>query len=143
MFDPKNARGSLLFETLISLLVLAIGVTACIHIFGNALYANNRNFEQLQARRYLDNYLFSIFSISGEISAEGLSGEQEIPSKNPGKSLFYRWKLEPLFLAQAQNDDGKLGMKKNYARLRMRIMEKNQNSLFDADTVVSRSPGAA
>ncbi len=140
---PKilNAKGSLLFEALIALLILAVGVTASIRLFGQALQSSSRNFDQLRARRFLDNKLFSIYSGAGEILEEERSGEEEIPGKPEDKSLKFAWRLEPLMENEAA--ENVVVGKKEYARLKMAVAGPRDNPVFNTESVVTRQRSAA
>lgn len=143
MFNLKNCKGSLLFETLIALLILAVGITASLRLFGQTLQASSRNFDQLRARRYLDNRLFFVFAGTGEIVGDDSSGEEEIPGKSQEKPLKYAWRIEPLLASAAGEETRNIAGTKDYGLLKMSVAADRGNRIFDAETVVTYSRGVA
>ncbi len=141
MVDIKNSKGSLLFETLIALLILAVGVTASIRLFGQALYASGRNSDQLRARRFLDNRLFPVFAGVDSAMNEENSGEENIPSEANEKPLSYEWSIEPLHGTAQAKAGGNIVGKKEYGRLKLSIAGESDNRIFDAETVVMQVKG--
>ena len=55
-------RGSLLFETFVALMILSIGITSSLRVFGEALFINTRNRQKQAAKAGIDHVLFSWFA---------------------------------------------------------------------------------
>jgi len=59
---PRNdKRGSLLFETFVALMILSIGITGTLRVFGQALFVSSRNAETVQIRKVVTGILFDWF----------------------------------------------------------------------------------
>ena len=66
-------KGSLLFETFVALMILSVGITSTLRVFGEALFAGRKTTEQAEAKLGMNHLLFSWFAnpVSVPVSENG------------------------------------------------------------------------
>lgn len=135
-----NSKGSLLFETLIALLVLAVGVTASLRLFGQALYASTRNFDQMRARRLMDERLFPVFAGAGEWSMDSKEAQLNLETSYE-RPLKLEFLLEPLAAAAEGAAEQNSFNRNQYSVLKLSAANSQGMPLYDAETVVTQVSG--
>ena len=66
-----GTAGSILFETFVALMILSVGITATLRIFGQALFVSTRGIEKKAAEERLDRFLFKWFADPRKVALAG------------------------------------------------------------------------
>ncbi len=70
-----RVKGAVLFELLIAVLILAVGLTACLRTFGHALLISTRSHRLFESVLLFDSLLFDLASgVDGDLVLSGATG---------------------------------------------------------------------
>lgn len=135
-----NSKGSLLFETLVALLVLGVGISGILRSFSQSLYVSERSLQQAQAKAYLEDFLFAAFSGFSEDDLKARTSAQIVAqgSRPLDLKLHYE-KLElkgSAFLTGAPGDN-----KNGFMKIQMDVAREDGRRIFDTETVVMSHQG--
>ncbi|HTL48648.1 MAG TPA: hypothetical protein VL688_11380 [Verrucomicrobiae bacterium] len=136
----RDARGSILFETFVALMVLSVGVTGSLRLFGQALQASDRNRQQAESKQFLDELLFSVFAGIDEGVVPEHGEEKATDLGEDG--LKARVRLVPLGVEKTKAQEVPKGGHGEYGRLVMNVENGSGQKVFQAETVIRQQSAA-
>lgn len=148
VMSKMNCKGSLLFETFIALMVLAVGITSTLKIFGEALFVGKQNEQRNLMEEQLNHLLFSWFADPQSIPFSE-AGPLNIPFESANKKDKTMGQFNvSLLTAEPETDEENENKTKN-AQLANQVQNKqmkyfkvdcnvlkNQHDVLDLSTIV-------
>lgn len=132
----NDQKGGLLLEVFVSLVILAVGITGILRLFGQALYTNERNLERGRARVYAEDVLFAAFSgvKDGRIPGRD-EAKTALPAPKDQKPLEMRLAVVPLVKTDGRPEEPGVG-RSRYARLKTAVGIPGGPALLTLETVI-------
>ncbi len=137
-------RGAILFELFISLMVLSIAITGYLRIFGQAVFTNQKNYHQSEAKSLIQHLLFEWFAHPKSIliSEQG-TVTQPLTSRDGMHKYWSTIKSERLKVKTADKNNNEQGeeveeqeKRNEYLKVYFRVDRESGVRLLDMDTVV-------
>lgn len=132
-------RGALLFELFIALMILSIGIVSILNVFGATLLAGQKNVERNQAKKEVEQLLFS-WAVD-PFNATFLGGGTITFSLDNGSEKSNHWceihSDNLLFVDTSSGDTNPDAASKPspYYQVNLRLTKDNGSQIFDFETV--------
>lgn len=137
-----SQTGSLLLETFVAMMVLSVGVSGSLKVFGQALFSQQRIGDLQQARVALDQKLFYWFAYQGD--PDQFSEERVVPpfgAANDDLRLQVRSSdLKQQFIEEEEKkskEKRERGLQ--FYDVNLRVLTGQKRDIFDLDTIVLRN----
>ena len=143
-FRNSPRKGSLLFETFIALMILSVGLTSTLRVFGEALFAGRRVVEIEEAKRLLDDLFFEWFAYPGAVTVSE-AGIKTVPLSEGREETYW---LEAEFhdlMAEALEEELESEKKAEQAEkvksgqfyeIQGRVLKNQRQQIFGIDAVI-------
>lgn len=143
-----NKKGSLLFETFVAVMVLSIGVTAVLGVFGEALFAGSRQMERKAAKDNLNQLLFGWFADPrSPVIAEGGNITVPLDAGESGRELLCAVESQKLAPPAPDSADpsGNVPIQKEsqFYQVKFRVANEQDRSVMDLESVIYLTKKAA
>ena len=140
MKNSKNKKGILLFEVLLALLILSIGITTSLQAFRSIIQITKHSRDYFETQFVAADIMFHLFAIPDEASDMMLkTGTYEFQNKNISLHNEFRYQLRaqevelPFMIDEGADEASDAESLLRYQRITSKIMVA-QDVLFEIDT---------
>ena len=123
----KHQKGSLLFETFVALMILSIGITGSLRVFGESLHVGRQTAEAEEIREAFNSMLFEWHAIAGGELAEDIARPLEKHGKAE-KQYHYKIELNPVVIQALEE--------RKESEIIQSMPQKKDRSYFEAGILI-------
>lgn len=142
-----NRKGSLLFETFVALMILSIGITSTLRVFGEALFVGTRNQQTNEAQEGVRHLLFKWFAHPGGVRLpDGGALTLPLDTKNADPEIWSTVQSQNLSISETASAAEKQAqaLKENqYYAVQITAQKNYGRDLLGLKTVVFQSKKAS
>ena len=141
----KRKRGALLFETFVALMILSIGITGILRVFGQALFVGERNREKVVAKELVNHLLFLWFASPGASRvSERAAVTLPLDTKGDAPEYWYRVRSKALQLqsevedipAEGEDIPAEVEDIAAFYQVELEILKERERNIYDLQVVI-------